>query len=296
MEELDREGRIWYPDSKEKRPQLKRYLDEQAGVVIGNVWTDINPINSRAAERLGYPTQKPLPLLERIISASSNKDDIVLDPFCGCGTTIDAAQRLGRRWIGIDITFIAIDLIEKRLRHTFASKISDTYTVHGIPRDIEGAKALFRQSPFDFERWAVSLVGAQPNEKQVGDKGMDGVARFYTDSKGGIGRLLVSVKGGQTVGPGFVRDLIGTVQTQKAQMGVLIAMVAPTRGVLDAVNHGGTYIWPANGVNFPRIQVITVEQLLRDERPKTPILLLPYIAAAKAPQMGWVQESMLPGA
>lgn len=174
-----------------------------------------------------------------------------------------------------------------------ALSISETYTIHGIPRDIEGAKALFRSSPFDFERWAVSRIDAQPNEKQVGDKGVDGVARFYTDSKGSIGRLLVSVKGGETVGPGFVRDLIGTVQTQKAQMGVLITMAEPTRGILDAVNHGGTYTWPTNGKTFPRIQVITIEQLLRGERPETPTLNNPYIAAAKAPGKAWVQDSLV---
>ena len=119
MEKLDREGRIWYPDSKEKRPRLKRYLDEMSGTPIGNVWTDIAPINSQAQERLGYPTQKPLQLLERVIEASSNEGDIVLDPFCGCGTTIHAAQKLDRYWIGIDVTHLAISLIEKRLNDAF---------------------------------------------------------------------------------------------------------------------------------------------------------------------------------
>jgi len=281
MAELDAAGLIWYPDNKSKRPQLKRYLDEQSGVVIGNVWTDIPPINSRAAERLGYPTQKPLALIKRILEASSNEGDLVLDPFCGCGTTIDAALRLKRRWIGIDVTYIAVDLIGKRLRHTYGDGISGSYQVLGIPRDLGGAQRLFEQSPFDFERWAVSLVEAQPNEKQIGDKGIDGVARFPTDNKGNIGRVLVSVKGGKSIGPQFVRDLLGTVQTQKAQMGVLITMAEPTRGVLDAVNHGGTYDHPATGQQFPRVQVITVAQLLRGERPRMPLTLLPYIAAPR---------------
>ena len=147
MTELDAEGRIWYPDSKDKRPRFKRYLDEQAGTVVGNVWTDISPINSRARERLGYPTQKPLSLLERIIEASSNPEDVVLDPFCGCGTTVDAAQKLGRRWIGIDVTYLAIDLIRKRLRHGFGETIESTYEVHGIPTDVPGAEALFAREP-----------------------------------------------------------------------------------------------------------------------------------------------------
>jgi DNA modification methylase len=291
MKQYEAEGRLVY--SKNGIPSYKRYLDEMPGELLQDVWTDIPPIGARAAERLGYPTQKPLALLERIIVASTKEGDIVLDPFCGCGTTIDAAQRLGRKWIGIDVTYIAVDLIEKRLQHTFGPSISGTYTVHGIPRDVEGAQALFDQSAFDFERWAVSLIGAQPNEKQVADKGKDGTARFFTDSKGGMGHLLVSVKGGKTVTPAFVQELSGAVLRHKAQMGVLVTMAKPTRGVLDAVNHGGTYMWPANNATFPRLQVITVEQLLRGERPKTPTLLLPYIAAAKAPGKAWVQDSML---
>lgn len=210
---------------------------------------------------------------------------MVLDPFCGCGTTIDSAIRLGRRWIGIDVTYIAVDLIEKRLLHTHGDDVVDTYEVRGIPRDLGGAYALFSQSPFDFERWAVSLVHAQPNEKQVGDKGIDGAARFPLDTKGAkkaqYGRILVSVKGGQTVGPQFVRDLIGTVETQKAQMGILITMAEPTKGVLDAVNHGGTYTLPVNGQTFPRVQTITVADLLSGKRPTMPLTLLPYIQALK---------------
>jgi len=225
MAELHDDGRIWYPDTKAKRPQLKRYLNEQPGVVVGNVWTDISPINSRAAERLGYPTQKPLALLERILTASSNPGDVVLDPFCGCGTTVDAAQKLGRRWVGIDVTTLAVDLIDARLRHTYGESIRDTYEILGIPKDINGAHTLFQRSPFEFERWCVMQLDAQPNEKQVGDRGIDGVIRFPLDSRGSSGRVLVSVKGGAT-NPGHVRDLIGTIQSQNAAMGVFICMVS----------------------------------------------------------------------
>jgi hypothetical protein len=281
LEELDRIGLVRWPDKEDGRPEHKRYLDDMPGVPLQDVWTDIDPINARAIERLGYPTQKPLVLMERIISASSNEGDVVLDPFCGCGTTIDAAQYLGRQWIGIDITFIAVDLIEKRLLDRYPG-IVGTYETFGIPRDIEAAKALFQHSPFDFERWAVTRINARPNAKQVGDKGVDGVARFYLDKKT-VGRVLVSVKGGGTVGPQFVRDLIGTVETQKAQMGVLITMATPTRGVLDAVNHGGTYTWPINGQTFPRVQVITVAELLAGKRPQMPTLITPYATAVKAP-------------
>jgi DNA modification methylase len=262
-------------------PERKQYLDEGKGIPLQSLWSDIVEINPMAAERLGYPTQKPVALLERIVSASSNPGDVVLDPFCGCGTTIDAAQRLHRQWIGIDITFIAVDLIEKRLRHAYGDPVIDTYEVGGIPRDLGGARSLFHRSPFDFERWAVSLINAQPNEKQVGDKGIDGVARFYLD-KSANGRILVSVKGGKMIGPQFVRDLIGTVETQKAQMGVLITMTKPTPGVIDAANHGGTYTWTINGQSYPRVQVITIADLLKGKRPDMPAALLPYIQAAKA--------------
>jgi site-specific DNA-methyltransferase (adenine-specific) len=291
LDQLDAEGMIYWGKNGNRLPRLKRYLQSGQGVPVQDIWIDVPPINSQAAERLGYPTQKPLTLLERIISASSNEGDVVLDPFCGCGTTIDAAQRLGRQWIGIDVTFIAIDLIEKRLYHIYGAPITGSYQVSGIPRDLASARALFEGSPFDFERWAVSRIDAQPNERQVGDKGVDGVVRFYLD-KSTTGRILVSVKGGKTVGPQFVRDLIGTVQTQKAQMGVLITMAEPTPGVIDAVNHGGTYRWPLNGQVFPMVQVITIKDLLAGKRPDMPQSLLPYIQAAKAippapPQMSF---------
>lgn len=262
-------------------PQMKRYLDEQRGRPLSDVWADISPLNSQAAERLGYPTQKPLQLIERIIRLCTNQGDVVLDPFCGCGTTVDAAVRLKRRWIGIDITYIAVDLIEKRLRHTHGEQIRDTYTVEGIPRDLGGARALFEQSPFDFERWAVSLVNGTPNQKQVGDKGIDGVIRFPIDHKWGTGRVLVSVKGGKTVGPTAARDLGGTVQTQKAEMGVLVTLGPPTRGVVDEANHAGVYTWPVNEQTFPRIQVTSVADLLAGRKPAMPAALMPYIAAAR---------------
>lgn len=248
---------------------------------MDNVWR-IPMLQPASTERLGYPTQKPVALLERVIEASSNEGDVVLDPFCGCGTSIDAAIRLKRKWIGIDVTYIAVDLIDKRLRHTHGDAIQDTYEILGIPQDLGGAQALFEHSPFEFERWAVSLVRGQPNQKQVGDKGVDGVARFPLDAKGGIGRVLVSVKGGKNVGPQAVRDLIGTIHTQKAQMGVLITLGKPSRGIMDAVDHGGTYTLPINGQTFPRVQVITVPELLVGKRPKMPATIAPYIQATKA--------------
>jgi DNA modification methylase len=267
-------------------PNRKYYLDEGQGVPVQSLWDDIGNLQAASAESLGYPTQKPVALLERVLLTSSNEGDVVLDPFCGCGTTIDAAQRLNRRWMGIDVTYIAVDLITKRLKDRFPELEEGAYEVSGIPRDKAAALALFSQSPFDFERWAVSLVNAQPNQKQVGDKGVDGVARFPlgdpNQKGGGIGRVLVSVKGGKTVGPQFVRDLLGTVNTQKAEMGVLVTLTEPTRGVIDAVNHAGTYTHPANKQTFPKVQVITVPELLAGKRPKLPLTLPPYLKATKS--------------
>lgn len=280
MKRLDSDGRLIFPKKSGGRIRRKLYANEQPGVPVDDIWVDIPPISSQAAERLGYPTQKPLALLERILNLSTDPGDVVLDPFCGCGTTVDAAQKLGRQWIGIDITYIAVDLILNRLEHSYGKSIRDTIAVDGLPRDAGAAQALFDRNPFDFERWAVSFINAQPNEKQVGDKGIDGVARFQLD--GGVknlGRVLVSVKGGKQLNPGMVRDLSGTVDTQKAEMGVLITQHPPTRGMIDAANHGGTFTHPANGQKFPRIQIITTAELLAGALPNLPLILPPYVQA-----------------
>lgn len=281
MAELDALNRLHYPARHGGRLRLKMYLDQALGVPVQDVWTDITGIGGTSPERLGYPTQKPVSLLERIIASSTNEGDVVLDPFCGCGTAVDAAQKLKRAWIGIDVTYIAVDLIIKRLVHTYGEVVKTTFDVNGIPRDIFSAQALFDRSPFEFERWAVSLVNAEPNEKQVGDKGMDGVARFPVDAKGGLGRVLVSVKGGKTLNPAMVRDLKGTVASQKAQMGVLITMSAATKGVTDAINHGGVFTHPANGQQYPLLQHLTVADLLAGKMPQMAPTILPYIEAKK---------------
>ncbi|MGI8752066.1 MAG: DNA methyltransferase [Acidimicrobiales bacterium] len=255
---------------------LHRCGDRHAAPVM-RVATD-RLCGRRLDERLGYPTQKPLALLERIIAASSNEGDVVLDPFCGCGTTIDAAQKLGRRWVGIDITYLAVDLIRKRLRHTYGPDIEGTYRVRGIPTDVEGALELFRDNPFDFERWAVSLVNAQPNQKQVGDRGVDGRVRFHA-GKNLLGTLLVSVKGGRQLNPAMVRDLAGTVGQERADMGLLIVLDEPTRGMRDVTGRSGTYVNPFNGNEYPKLQIVTVPQLLAGTKPKMPEAILPYVQA-----------------
>ena len=280
LDVLDAAGLIYWP-TRGTKPQHKRYLDAAAGNPVQDIITDIRPISSHAAERLGYPTQKPLALLERVLEASSNPGDVVLDPFCGCGTAVDAAHKLGRRWVGIDVTYLAVDLIDKRLRATYGDEAAETYRVHGIPHDLDGARALFAANPFDFERWAVSLVDGQPNQKQVGDKGIDGTIRFPTDNKGGMGRALVSVKGGATVNPGMVRDLVGTVEQQKADMGVFICLSESTKGMREVENASGSYAWPVDGRTFPKVQLLTVAELLAGKRPNMPTPFLPYVQAKK---------------
>ena len=267
-------------------PRFKRYLDEQRGKPLGDVWTDIPPLNSRAAERLGYPTQKPLALLERIIRLTTEPGAVVLDPFCGCGTTVDAAQKLGRAWAGIDITYISIDLIIKRLQATFGQSVMDDVEVDGIPYDMQSAQRLFEKSPFDFERWAVSMLHAQPNEKQVGDKGIDGVRRFIIDSQS-VGKALVSVKGGKNVPPTHVRDLAGTVHNARdAQLGVLITLNdSLTRGAQEVINTSGVWTHPANGQDFPVLQHISVRDLMAGHRPDLPTALAPYISAQRGVEL-----------
>lgn len=281
LDELDLNGRIYWPPGGKGFPQIKRYRDELSGVAIGDIWDDIDRINPVGHERLGYPTQKPVALLERILRASSSEGDVVLDPFCGCGTTIDAAQKLGRRWQGIDITYLAVDLIEKRLRHSYGDGVMDTFTVVGIPRDVEAAEALFHRSPFEFERWAVSLVDGQPNEKQVGDRGIDGVIRFHADGKGSTDRIIVSVKGGRQLGPQMVRDLAGAVASQRAAGGLLITLTPPTRGMVEAANHAGLFRHVRHGKSYPKIQLANVGDLLRGKRPDFPPVVLPYIQAKR---------------
>jgi site-specific DNA-methyltransferase (adenine-specific) len=272
MAKLDAEGRIWYPTRGDgsldlsKRPRLKRYLDEMEGGVMGCVWTDIPPINSQAAERLGYPTQKPVALLERILAASTKEGDLVLDPFCGCGTTVHAAEKMGRRWIGIDITHLAISLIERRLRDAFPGIDFD---VQGTPSDLESALDLARRDKYQFQWWAISLVGARPHgEKKKGaDRGIDGILFFRSD-KNRTEKALVSVKGGENVGVGAVRELIAVVEREKAAIGILISAALPTKGMEREAAAAGFFESAVGKV--PRIQIITLAEFFQGARPRIP--------------------------
>ncbi len=268
MSELIANGRV-IQTKPGNVPQFKRYLDEMPGVPLQNIWNDIAPINMMAKERLGYPTQKPETLLERILTVSSSEGDVVLDPFCGCGTTIQVAQRLNRRWIGIDITHLAIGLIKKRLSDTFGEEIRNTYEVIGEPKDVAGAAALAEQDKYQFQWWALGLVGARPAEQKKGaDRGIDGRLYFHDNTKGESKQILFSVKaGGVTVSQ--IRDLRGTLEREKAEIGVFLCFELPTRPMLKEAAEAGFYKSP-DGTSHPRMQIFTVEQLLQGKQVEYP--------------------------
>ncbi len=244
--------------------------EESPGRPIDDVW-DIPVINSQAKERLGYPTQKPEYLLERIIEASSMPGDLILDPFCGCGTAVVAAEKLGRKWIGIDITHLAVALIEKRLQDSFPEI---TFNVEGTPKDLAGARDLASRNKYQFQWWACSLVKARPYQghKKGADGGVDGLI-FFQDDAHGSKKIVVSVKGGDKVSVAMVRDLRATVEREKAAIGIFVTLAAPTSPMLVEASSAGWYESPTNEANFPRLQILTIEGLLSGtEAPRYPDL------------------------
>ena len=265
MKRFEAEGRLVYAKAS-SMPRLKHYLDEMPGVPLNDLWDDIPPINSQAKERIGYPTQKPLALLERILRTSSAPGDVVLDPFCGCGTTIEAAESLQRHWIGIDVTHHAINIIEERLR---ARHPACAYTVKGRPEDLAGAEDLARRNPFEFQWWANWLLGVQNylEQKKGADKGIDGII-YFRNGPWGVGQVIVSVKGGRNVGPDMVAALAGAVQREEAQLGVFVCLAEPTKRMRQDAAAAG-FVTTAQG-RFQRIQVATVAELLEGRRPPIP--------------------------
>ena len=258
MKQLDEQGKLHF--TKNGGIRVKKYLDESKGIKLQALWDDISPINSQAQERLGYPTQKPLALLERIITASSNAGDIVLDPFCGCGTAVHAAQKLGRKWVGIDITHLAISLIEKRMNDAFTNI---TFEVHGTPKDFDSARDLATRNKYEFQWWACSLVNAQPfqGKKKGADGGIDGLI-FFTDDHTDTKKIIVSVKGGDNVGVTMVKDLIATVEREKAAIGLFVTLAPPTKVMLTEATSAGFYTSVQMGKTYPKIQILTIEGLL----------------------------------
>lgn len=266
MEKLDREGRIWYPNSKLKRPRLKRYLDEMKGVAIGDIWTDISPINSRAREREGYPTQKPEALLERIITASSERGDVVLDPFCGCGTTLVVAERLRRQWIGIDISPTAVRIMRHRLYRAGAD-----VRVHGLPEDLDALRELM---PFEFQNWVIDTIGGRHSRRRVADMGIDGYSFFEN--------LPIQVKQSEKVGREVIDAFETAIRREGKHKGYVIAF-SFTRGAWDEVARAKN-----EGIEIALVEVAS----LLDAVPITP----PQATAASAPPPDDLYAALIAGA
>ncbi|HVJ52516.1 MAG TPA: site-specific DNA-methyltransferase [Aliidongia sp.] len=265
MAALDAENRLHYPQKQEGRLRLKSYQDELQGVQLQDIWTDLVTIGGTSSERLGYPTQKPRALLERIISSSSNRGDTILDPFCGCGTAIHAALALDRRYIGIDITHVAIQIIQDRIRKHFPREAIE---IIGRPADVDGAIALAEHDKYQFQWWATWLVGGQPRggHKKGADRGVDGELFFKTGANRD-GFAVISVKGGQYVTPAMVSELCAVREREGADIGIFICLKEPTREMRANAAAAGVV-----DDQYPRIQILTIEQLLAGHRPKLPPL------------------------
>ena len=262
LQRLIREDRVKMPLTPGRNPRFKNYLQEGKGDLLSNVWTDIPPINSQARERLGYPTQKPEALLDRIIQASSNEGDLVLDPFCGCGTTIAVAERLHRRWIGIDITHLAVALMKNRLRDTFGPDLNP-YEVLGEPEDVASARALAEENRYQFEYWALGLVDARPagDKKKGADEGIDGIVAFFDDDSGKAKRVVIQVKSGK-VSVQQIRDLKGVMDREKAPIGAFVTLQEPTGPMRTEAAAAGFYDPPGLLPAVPRLQILTIDELL----------------------------------
>jgi site-specific DNA-methyltransferase (adenine-specific) len=246
-------------------------------------WWAINIIHPKAKERLGYPTQKPITLLKRIIEASSNPNDIVFDPFCGCGTTIYAAYLLGRKWIGCDIAILSVRLIRDVLLKRYGLKEEIDYEVSGVPLSVEGAEYLFDRDPRQFQHWSVELAGGFASTKTTGDKGIDGRVHFETEG-GKLKNMVLSVKGGKLT-PEFMRELRGVVDREESdtKMGGLICLQQPTKGMWDEVASAGIYTYL--GKAYDKLQIRTVQELLDGKGFDTP---------SKVPTLGWKNQIVMP--
>jgi site-specific DNA-methyltransferase (adenine-specific) len=277
MLQLEADGRIY---SESKVPQLKRYLDEleeRGGAAVHEIWDDISVVNSQADERMGFQTQKPVQLLERIIKASSDEGDIILDPFCGCGTSVIAAEKLHRKWIGIDITYLSINLIKNRINDTYPNV---KFKVEGEPSDLGAARELAstEEGRYQFQWWALSLIGARPvgstlTKPSVGrkgaDEGVDGWLRFADVSEGHVEKIVVQVKSGH-VNVNHIRELRDTINRQKAAMGIFLTLEEPTSEMIKEVKATDPYKSPIWNTEYPKIQILTIEQLLKGEKPNIP--------------------------
>ena len=266
LDTLDKKGLIYWP-KKGTIPRFKRYLDQEKGVAVQDIITDIDPVSTHAKERLGYPTQKPVALLKRILQASSNPGDLVFDPFCGCGTTIYAAAELERRWMGCDIAILSIRLIESVLSNQFRLTKGMHFDISGIPASVEQAGLLFDKDRFQFQHWLVERIGGFPMKKKVADKGIDG--RIYFETRDGLKQVVLSVKGG-AMHPTDIRDLRGVLEREEeAKLAGFLCLREPTKAMREEAARAGMYEY--NGIYYERIQLLSVREILEDKKElKTP--------------------------
>lgn len=274
LDQIDAAGDIYWPP-RGGMPRLKMYADNAKGAVLQDWWDDIPPINSQARERLGYPTQKPEALLERILKASSNEGDVALDPFCGCGTAIAVAERLHRRWIGIDVTHLAITLIRHRLHNAYGDELAP-YEVVGDPKDVPSAAALAQEDRYKFQWWALGLVDARPandQRKKGADTGIDGYIYFFDDESGKAKQIVAQVKSGH-VSARDIRDLKGVLNREKAPIGVFITLEESTRQMREEAMAAGFYEPEEHFPEwrFPRLQILTIKELLEGKTVQYPRL------------------------
>lgn len=304
---LDEVGLIYRGGKRSKVPNYKFYLNDAPGIPMQDIWAyqpgtkgclydlekvgidqDVRWLMANDAERLGYPTQKPVGLLERIILASSNPGDVVLDPFCGCGTSIHAAEKLERRWVGIDITHLAIGLIEWRMKKAFPKA---EYEVFGQPKDLDGAKDLAQRDKYQFQWWAVWLAGAVPygGKKKGADKGIDGIIYFKPDYRN-TEKAIVSVKGGANVSVSMIRELKAVVEQQKAKIGIFVTLTKPTKPMLKEAHSSGFY--EARYGKYPKIQILTIEEMFGGKRPNIPVVD-PTVALKEATSVSTEEQKKL---
>ena len=271
MQSLHDEGRLYY--TKNGTPEYIRYLDEMPGAPLGSVWTDISPINSRAKERLGYATQKPVALLERIINASSNPGDVVFDPFCGCATTVEAAHKLGRKWIGIDIAIHAVKRVAKvRLEDRLGLKEGVDFNIEGVPQTLEGARDLWERDKFHFQKWAIEQIDGFVTTRKTGDGGIDGRLYFSLPDTRDLQSMVLEVKGGKNVNISVVRDMRGVLERDDALMAGLIVMddLGPRQTANFKAEMAAAGDLEVNGVLYPKMQMLTVADIIDGKRFTTP--------------------------
>ena len=264
LELLYQHGLIRFPQKRGGAigvPEFKLHLSK--GQPIQDMILDIPPINSQAKERMGYPTQKPIALLDRIIQASSDPGDVVFDPFCGCGTTIYSAVKNGRKWIGCDIAILSIKLVREVLGETYRQVEGSNFEVDGIPTSVDGAQELFNKDPSTFQNWFVERVGGFPMTKKGADRGIDG--RIYFETRAGLKEMMIQVKGGRTVRPTDIRDLRGVLEREdNAEMAGFLSIAPPSKAMLSEAAEAGTFEY--GGVQYPRIQFLTTADVLVDKR------------------------------